>query len=106
MDFPVDSVGAGALDTHTVPLLVKILPDAPTVVMPVPPRVVDNVPVTPVVNGNPVQFVRMPLVGVPNRGVTSNGDVNGAFKSNTSCSSAEIGAFFHTADVGLVATKI
>jgi len=33
------------------------------------------VPVTPVVKGNPVRFVATPEVGVPNKGVTSVGDV-------------------------------
>jgi energy-converting hydrogenase Eha subunit C len=34
-----------------------------------------NVPVTPVVNGNPVALVNVTLVGVPNTGVTNVGDV-------------------------------
>jgi hypothetical protein len=33
-----------------------------------------RVPVTPVDSGRPTQFVRVPLVGVPRRGVTSVGE--------------------------------
>lgn len=44
-------------------------------VAPVPPFPTANVPVIPVVRGRPVQFVSVPLVGVPRRGVTSVGDV-------------------------------
>ena len=40
-----------------------------------PPLATGNVPVTPVVQGNPVKFVATPEVGVPNKGVTSVGDV-------------------------------
>jgi hypothetical protein len=43
------------------------------VVTPVPPLATANVPVTPVVNGNPVQFVSVPELGVPNAGVTNVG---------------------------------
>ena len=34
-----------------------------------------NVPVTPVVSGNPVAFVRTPDAGVPSAGVTKVGEV-------------------------------
>jgi len=44
-------------------------------VTPVPPLATGSVPVTPVVNGNPVALVKTPLVGVPSSGVTSVGDV-------------------------------
>ena len=39
----------------------------------VPPLATGNTPVTPVVSGNPVQFVSVPDVGVPSSGVTSVG---------------------------------
>jgi hypothetical protein len=39
----------------------------------VPPLAIGSVPVTPVVNGRPVAFVRVTLVGVPSMGVTSVG---------------------------------
>jgi hypothetical protein len=45
-------------------------------VTPVPPFATGNVPVTPVVKGNPVAFVKVPDVGVPKIGVTSVGDVD------------------------------
>jgi hypothetical protein len=41
----------------------------------VPPLATGNVPVTPVVNGNPVKFVATPDAGVPSAGVTSVGEV-------------------------------
>ena len=44
-------------------------------VKPVPPFVVANVPVTPVVKGKPVAFVKVTDVGVPKIGVTKVGDV-------------------------------
>ena len=40
-----------------------------------PPLAVGNMPVTPVVNGNPVIFVATPLDGVPIAGVTKVGDI-------------------------------
>ena len=43
------------------------------VVCPVPPFAIGRVPVTPVVRGNPVAFVSVPLDGVPRAGVTSVG---------------------------------
>jgi hypothetical protein len=43
------------------------------VVVPVPPFTTASVPVTPVDKGNPVKFVAIPDVGVPNKGVTSVG---------------------------------
>ena len=56
------------LDAYTTPFAVND-------VSPVPPLATGNVPVTPVVKGNPVAFVRVTLVGVPNTGVTNVGDV-------------------------------
>lgn len=41
----------------------------------VPPFAIGKVPVTPVVKGKPVAFVKTPLDGVPRAGVTSVGDV-------------------------------
>jgi hypothetical protein len=43
------------------------------VVVPVPPLATGSVPVTPVVIGKPVQFVRVPEAGVPNTGVVNVG---------------------------------
>ena len=43
------------------------------VVVPVPPLAIGSVPVTPVVKGKPVAFVRVAEVGVPRIGVTSVG---------------------------------
>jgi hypothetical protein len=40
---------------------------------PVPPLASGNTPVTPVVKGNPVAFVNVPLCGVPRIGVTNVG---------------------------------
>jgi hypothetical protein len=45
------------------------------VVLLVPPLPTGNVPVTPVVRGNPVQLVNVPDEGVPRAGVTKVGDV-------------------------------
>ena len=53
----------------------KLLNPAPAVVAFVPPLAMGSVPVTPVVNGNPVPLVNVTLVGVPNIGVTNVGDV-------------------------------
>ena len=41
----------------------------------VPPFAIGKVPVTPVVKGNPVALVNVPLEGVPRAGVTNVGDV-------------------------------
>jgi hypothetical protein len=49
------------------------LPEPVDVVTPVPPLATASVPVTPVVNGRPVQLVNVPLDGVPNTGVTKVG---------------------------------
>ena len=45
-------------------------------VTPVPPLATGRVPVTPVVSGNPVAFVSVPLAGVPRVGVTNVGEVD------------------------------
>jgi len=45
------------------------------VVAPEPPLPTGSVPVTPVVSGRPVTFVRTPEAGVPNAGVMSVGEV-------------------------------
>lgn len=45
------------------------------VVWPVPPFPIGKVPVTPVVRGSPVAFVKTPEVGVPSIGVTKVGEV-------------------------------
>lgn len=66
------SVAAGnvyeyAPDTTKVeaklPEMVNVL--AALFATPVPPFAVPNIPVTPVVSGNPVALVNVPLVGVP-----------------------------------------
>lgn len=41
--------------------------------VPVPPFATGRIPVTPVVKGSPVTFVRTPLAGVPKAGVTRVG---------------------------------
>ena len=46
------------------------------VVAPVPPFPTAKVPVTPLVNGNPVAFVNTPDTGVPKAGVVNVGLVN------------------------------
>ena len=48
----------------------------PVLSTPVPPFAPGNVPVTPLVNGNPVTFVNTPEAGVPNAGVVNVGLVN------------------------------
>jgi len=58
----------GELDNTT-------LPEPVEVVTPVPPLATGNVPVTPVVKGNPVAFVKVADEGVPKAGVTRVGDV-------------------------------
>ena len=59
---------------------VEILPPRvivfPVFATPVPPFAPGNVPVTPVLNGNPVTFVNTPEEGVPNAGVVNVGLVN------------------------------
>jgi len=62
----VTNVGLVESTTLPVPVLA---------VTPVPPLATGRVPVTPVVNGNPVQLVNVPELGVPNIGVVSVGDV-------------------------------
>lgn len=54
-------------------LLPKNVTSPPIDANPVPPFDVPSVPVTPELNGSPVQFVSVPLVGVPNSGVTRVG---------------------------------
>jgi hypothetical protein len=59
---------------------VEILPPKvivfPVLSTPVPPLAPGNVPVTPLINGNPVAFVNTPDAGVPNAGVVNVGLVN------------------------------
>ena len=50
--------------------VVRLVKAAFAVVALVPPFAKGRVPVTPVVKGNPVALVRVPLAGVPNAGVT------------------------------------
>ena len=62
-------VNAGEADNTVLPVPVEE-------VTPVPPLAIDNVPVTPVVSGNPVRLVATPEAGVPNAGVTRVGEVS------------------------------
>lgn len=61
------------------PVIVSVLPTL--LATPVPPLFAGRVPVTPVERGRPVAFVNTPLVGVPNSGVTSVGEVSVLFVS-------------------------
>lgn len=56
-----------------LPVMVNVL--ATLLAIPVPPLFAGRVPVTPVESGRPVAFVNTPLVGVPNSGVISVGEV-------------------------------
>jgi hypothetical protein len=58
---------------NPVPFPISICPLVGAVVNPVPPFAIGRVPVTPVVNGNPVALVNVTEVGVPRTGVTSVG---------------------------------
>lgn len=58
-------------------------PDPVEDVDPVPPLATGNVPVTPDVNGNPVQFVKVPEAGVPNTGVVNVGLLKVGLLDNT-----------------------
>jgi len=53
-----------------------LLPEPVELVTPVPPLATANVPVTPVVIGNPVQLVKTPADGVPMFGVVNTGLVD------------------------------
>jgi len=67
----------------SAPPTVKVAIDATAAVCPVdlpetilsPPFAKGKTPVTPVVRGSPVAFVKTPLAGVPSKGVISVGDV-------------------------------
>jgi len=66
--------------SDTVPLKVgdalrTTLPVPVEVVAPVPPLATGSVPVTPVVSGSPVAFVRVADAGVPKVGVISAGEL-------------------------------
>jgi len=70
----VPEVGVPNIGVTNVGLVARALaPDPVDVVTPVPPLETPKVPVTPVVKGKPVVFVRTPEVGVPNIGVTNVG---------------------------------
>jgi len=88
----------GAVDTQVVPSEVKTLPDVPgdtvfkadvllpnktplvvKVLAPIPPFPTGNVPVTPVVRGNPVALVKTIADGVPRAGVVRIGLVKVLF---------------------------
>jgi len=61
--------------TRVGEVLRTVFPEPVEVVTPVPPLATGSVPVTPVVRGKPVAFVKMPLDGVPSAGVTRVGEV-------------------------------
>ena len=61
-------VSIGEADNTTFPVPVAV-------VTPVPPLRTGKVPVTPVVNGNPVMFVATPEAGVPKFGVINVGEL-------------------------------
>ena len=63
------------IKSPTVVIGLSALNAVDAVVCPVPPLAIGNVPVTPEVNGNPVQLVSVPDEGVPKAGVTNVGDV-------------------------------
>jgi hypothetical protein len=70
---PVSSVTAAArLEDEGVPK--NVATPVPSEVIPVPPFATGNVPFTPVVNGKPVQFVKVPPVGIPMSGVIKVGE--------------------------------
>jgi hypothetical protein len=70
---PVSSVTAEIrLALEGVPK--KVATPVPKDVIPVPPLATGKVPVTPVVRGRPVAFVKVAELGVPNAGVTSVGE--------------------------------
>ena len=61
-------VNVGAADKTLFPVPVEV-------VTPVPPLATGSVPVTPLVSGRPVAFVRTPDAGVPSAGPVNVGDV-------------------------------
>jgi hypothetical protein len=66
-EVPGDTVfKADVLLPNKTPLVVKVL-------APIPPFPTGNVPMTPVVRGNPVALVRTTADGVPRAGVVSTG---------------------------------
>jgi hypothetical protein len=66
-------VGLVIVGLVMVGLVLKTLFPVPVdVETPVPPFATGKIPVTPVVNGNPVTYVIVPLVGVPKLGVTKD----------------------------------
>jgi hypothetical protein len=70
----VPEVGVPKIGVTSVGLVLRTFAPVPvSVVTPVPPFATGNVPVTPVVSGNPVALVKVPEVGVPKTGVTNVG---------------------------------
>ena len=73
----VTDVGVPKTGVTSVGLVERtLLPEPVEVVTPVPPLATGSVPVTPVVKGKPVAFVRTPEAGVPSAGVTNVGLVS------------------------------
>jgi hypothetical protein len=69
----IAAVGAVGIPVKAGLTLKTTLPDPVLVVTPVPPFATGKVPVTPVVNGKPVAYVKIPELGVPSAGVTKVG---------------------------------
>jgi hypothetical protein len=76
----VPPLATGSVETelNVVPLLVTT-PAAGTVAIPVT-LLAGMLPVVPASSGRPVQFVKVPEVGVPNTGVTRVGEVDSTFE--------------------------
>src|SRR4029077_1254563 len=70
--FVIVNVESNAPDVVKLPPRVIVLLVLAT---PVPPLAPGRMPVTPVVNGNPVQELKTPAVGVPSAGVVNDGEV-------------------------------
>jgi hypothetical protein len=73
----VPDVGVPKIGVIRVGVLASTFSPVPVeAVTPVPPFATGRIPVTPVVNGKPVQLVRtLPAAGVPKTGVISVGEV-------------------------------
>ena len=75
MAFPVEVSFVNTCSLVAEDTAVSALIAVCAVVCPVPPFAIGRVPVTPLDNGRPVQFVNVPEVGVPSNGVTKVGEV-------------------------------
>ena len=68
---PLPPLAIGNVPVIFVAALTKVVD-----VLPVPPLAMGSVPVTPVDRGKPVAFVNVPLAGVPSTGAVSVGEVS------------------------------